>query len=70
MKTERESIVTASTRNTSRSRKSGSLRHRGKICVGRELEIRLAGLCNGKDAGLRKREKAKIILWFSTGGSW
>jgi len=36
----------------------------GSSCVETELEIKLAGLANGKDAGLRKREKAKIILQF------
>lgn len=28
----------------------------GSSCVETELEIKLAGLANGKDAGLRKRE--------------
>ena len=42
----------------------------GSSCVETDLEIKLAGLANGKDAGLRKREKAKIILQFYTCGSW
>ena len=42
----------------------------GSSCVETELEIKLAGLANGKDAGLRKRDKAKIILQFYSWGSW
>lgn len=37
----------------------------GSSCAETELEIKLAGLANGKDAGLRK-EEAKTILWFYT----
>ena len=38
----------------------------GRSCAETELEIKLAGLANGKDAGLRKREEAKTILRFYT----
>lgn len=34
--------------------------------IGTELKIKLAGLADGKDVGVRKREKSKITPTFNT----